>query len=66
LAGRREEQDFRHSVVAEAEEDAQLVQLDEDAMWIHQIDHGVKSVIHGDHVMSRSDVGNYRPSATPR
>jgi len=39
-------------------------QLDEDTVSLHQIDHGVKSVIPGDHVMSRSDVGNYRPLAT--
>jgi len=40
------------------------VRSGDDAMLLHQIDHGVKSMIHGDHVMSRSDAGNYRPLAT--
>jgi len=40
------------------------VSSDDGAMLLHQIDHGVKSMIHGDHVMSRSDADNYRPLAT--
>lgn len=35
-----------------------------DALSLLQIDHGVKSMIHGDRVMSRSDASNYRPLAT--
>ena len=38
--------------------------LGEDALSLLQIDHGVKSMIHGDRMMSRSDASNYRPLAT--
>ena len=72
MARRRQEQVFRYSAVIEAEtpgdrktpSGAGLGELDEKAVSLHQIDHGVKSLIHRDRVMSRSDAGNYRPLAT--